>query len=59
MANKTEPRVLTLKEFSCEMGGQMNIIKSIVNIFFGGECHRENDIGKCELSTESLKGTSP
>lgn len=38
----------------------MNIIKSIVNIIlFGGECHRENDIGKCELSTESLKGTSP
>lgn len=37
----------------------MNIIKSIVMIFFGGESHRENKIGKSELRTERLKGTSP
>lgn len=37
----------------------MNIIKSIVISFFGGESRRENKIGKSELRTECLKGTSP
>lgn len=59
MANKTEPRVFALKEFSSKKGRQTNIVKPIVNrIFFGVECHREK-IGKCELRTKCLKGTSP
>lgn len=60
MANKTELRVFALKEFSSKKGRQTNIVKPIVNrIFFGVECHSGNEIGKCELRTKCLKGTSP
>lgn len=60
MADKTESRIFALKEFSSEMGRQMNIGKPIVNrIFFSVECHGENRIGRCELSTKWLKETAP